>query len=67
MFAAAEQNDDLTTRERLCEAYFFLGQHLVSRGDAARAAQLLEAAVGTGVTYFIEHCQARVELARLKR
>lgn len=67
VLAAAEQNDDLATRERLCEAYFFLGQHLVTRGDTVRAAQLLEAAVGTGVTYFIEHYQARVELARLRR
>jgi lipoprotein NlpI len=66
MLNAAEQLDQQATRDRLCEAHFFLGQYLLNRGDKAGAMREFDAAVATGVREFIEYFQARVELARLK-
>ena len=52
--------------ERLCEAYFYLGEQADARGDAGLAAEYFRKAVEQGVTEFIEDGLARLRLAALQ-
>ena len=59
--------DATVTRERLCVAYFFIGQKHLLDGSAARARDSFQKALGTGVTGFIQYKAAQRELDRLAR
>jgi lipoprotein NlpI len=64
---AANDPDPQTTRERLCEAYFYLGQQALLRGKREEAARMFKASINTGVTRFVEYRGAQVELRRLTK
>ena len=67
LLAAARNADPKTARDQLCEAYFYLGQAALNRGDRGEAARLFQLTVDTGPTTFIEYKAAKAELARLGR
>lgn len=52
-------------KQRQCEAYFYLGQQALIRGEAERARDLFEKSVAEGVPDFLEYRGARVELLRM--
>ena len=52
-------------REKLCVAFFYLGQHHLLQGDKEGAIRLFKKALGTGVTTYIQYGAAREELKRL--
>jgi lipoprotein NlpI len=52
-------------KERLCEAYFFLGEYHLIQGNNSRAADFFENALKTNIYYFIEYIAAKVELERM--
>jgi lipoprotein NlpI len=49
----------------LCETHFYIGEWHLLHGQREEAVAYLRAAVGTGVTEFVEHREARLELKRL--
>lgn len=63
--AAAGHRDPTKAREQACEAHFFIAHHHLARGDAAAARRHLQACLDTGVTDFLEHIAAQVDIARL--
>jgi lipoprotein NlpI len=67
LLEAARDPDPVTQRERQCEAYFYVGEELLLRGQREAAARMLQAAVSTGVTSLFEYASARAELRRLGR
>lgn len=59
----ARQGDD---RElALAEAWFYIGQHHLIRGDTAKAREAFEKTRAKGITVYIEHMAAAFELERL--
>ena len=65
LLAAARNSDPQTQREQQCEAYFFLREQALLRGDHAEALRLFRATLDTGVTRFFQYDAARAELRRL--
>ena len=66
--AAAEAVPEGVQRnERLCEAYFYLGEAELAAGQVVAGEALLRKAVATDATWFTEWNTARAELARLPR
>lgn len=57
--------DETTRREQLCEAYFYVGEYLLLRGQRDQAAVMFRKALATGATEFVEYDAAKVELERL--
>jgi lipoprotein NlpI len=51
--------------EQECEAYFYVGEHLLLQGRKDEAIRMFRASVATGVTPFIEYEWSRAELSRL--
>jgi lipoprotein NlpI/transglutaminase-like putative cysteine protease len=49
----------------LAEAWFYVGQYELARGEAARAKAAFEKARAQGVTIYIEHVAAGIELQRI--
>jgi lipoprotein NlpI len=62
---AAQDPDPQVQRERLCEAYFYIGEYLLIANQRAEATRMFQAAVSTGVTSLFEYASARAELRRL--
>lgn len=62
--AAARNADRDTERGQLCEAYYYLGQLALLRGERSEAERLFRLAVATDVASFGEYKGARVELGR---
>jgi lipoprotein NlpI len=67
LLEAARDPDPTMQRERQCEAYFYVGQELLLRGQRDAAVRMLQGAVSTGVTSLYEYASARAELRRLGR
>jgi len=67
LLETARDPDPVAQRERQCEAYFYVGQELLLRGQRDAAARMLQGAVNTGVTSLFEYVSARAELRRLGR
>ncbi len=65
VIAAAKSGS--ASAERLCEAYFYIGEKYLAEGDTARAKEFFQKAVDQGVTEFIEDGSSRQRLASLKR
>ena len=63
----AHDPDSMVTSERLCVAYFFIGQKHLLDGSAAQARDNFQKTLGTGVTEFIQYKAAQRELDRLAR
>ncbi|MDP6473625.1 MAG: tetratricopeptide repeat protein [Alphaproteobacteria bacterium] len=64
--AAAKSSNPKHQAEKLCEAFFYLGQHALLDGHIDQARQLFNAAIDTGVTFSIGYVGAKAELARLE-
>jgi TPR repeat protein len=60
----AKSPDRQKELEQLCEAYFYVGQKLLTRGNPTKAMAMFQKAVDTGITNFVEYASARAELAR---
>jgi TPR repeat protein len=52
--------------EQECEAFYYIGSKNFVDGDAKSGARRLEQTVGTGITNFVEHIAARLEIDRSK-
>ena len=66
VLAAAEHPDSNERRGRLCEAYFYLGQHALLAGRRRDARRLFQAVIDTGLTGFVEYHAAQAELRRMR-
>jgi lipoprotein NlpI len=55
-----------TPEERLCEAYFYMGEKYRADGDSQRAADYYEKALEQGITEYVEDVMARRRLASLR-
>jgi lipoprotein NlpI len=64
---ARSDRQNPSAAERLCEAYFYLGQRKLVEGDTQAAAKLFRKAMDQGITEYFEHAAARLELTRLDR
>jgi lipoprotein NlpI/transglutaminase-like putative cysteine protease len=53
--------------QRLCEAYYYIGEKYLADGDRKRAREFFQKAVDQGVTEFIEDNSARNRLASVAR
>ena len=66
---AAQDPDPRVQLERLCEAYFYIGEYLLIDGQnseqKAEAIRMFRAAVETNVTSLFEYASAQAELKRL--
>ena len=51
--------------ERLCEAYFYIGQQLLAEGNGKAAANYFRLAAATNIFEFVEHNFALYELQQL--
>lgn len=56
-----------SSAERLCEAYFYIGEKYLAEGDTVRAKEFFQKSVDQGVTEFIEDASSKLRLASLKR
>lgn len=63
--AAAERKRGDERVMALAEAWFYVGQHHLAGGDAARARAAFAKAREAGITMYVEHIAAGFELARL--
>ncbi|MFX0200285.1 MAG: tetratricopeptide repeat protein [Candidatus Hodarchaeota archaeon] len=60
-----KDKDQRVEKQRQCEAYFYLGQYYLLKGDKEKAAQMFKLCLETKVTYYIEYTGAKVELGRM--
>lgn len=60
-----QEGDPADRDERLCEAYFYIGQQLLAEGNNAAAANYFRLAAGTNIFEFVEHNFALYELQQL--
>lgn len=73
LLALAEQpwenreGDPANRDERLCEAYFYIGQQALIAGDDATAANFFRLAVASNIYEFVEHNFALFELRLLEQ
>ena len=51
--------------ERLCEAYFYMGERYNADGDSKRASEYYKKALEQGITEFVENGMAQRRLASL--
>jgi lipoprotein NlpI len=61
---SADQGSKRKRREKLTEAYYFVAQHHLIRGDGGEAKELLLSVLKLGVKHFVVYTGARAELAR---
>lgn len=59
------EGDPADRDERLCEAYFYIGQQLLAEGNKEAAANYFRLAAGTNIFEFVEHNFALYELQQL--
>jgi lipoprotein NlpI len=62
----AQASGPMERRERLCVAYFFLGQKQLLAGDTVRAKDYFRKATETDVTAFVQYTASHRELRRLQ-
>jgi lipoprotein NlpI len=63
--AAASDKDPKRDKEMKCEAYFYVGQFYLIRGDKERASESFRRCIATGLTSYREYIYAQGELKRL--
>ncbi len=54
--------DEKESLERLCEAYYYLGEHRLMRGDRKGAEEFFRKSIETNIRYFAEHQVSRAML-----
>jgi lipoprotein NlpI len=62
---AARDPDPHVQQERLCEAYFYIGEYLLIASQKAEALRMFQAAVATNVISLFEYASAKAELRHL--
>ena len=62
---AMRHDDERRQRERECEAFFYLGEYHLLRGDVELAARFLRKSEMAGITNFMEYAGAKAELKKL--
>ncbi|MGH7333145.1 MAG: tetratricopeptide repeat protein [Candidatus Rokuibacteriota bacterium] len=67
LLAAIPQGASTAQRTQRCQAYFYLGQEMLLRGDSVEAARMFKEAVATAVAGVDEYESARAYLARRTR
>jgi lipoprotein NlpI len=65
VLVAASDSDPLGRRERLCEAYFYIGEYLLLRGSKSEAVEMFKGSLAAGISNFFESEGAKAELKRL--
>jgi len=65
IFNSARDSAPSKDREQHCEAFFYLGQLALQKGERQEANRRFQQAIDTGVTYFEEYLDAQIELDRL--
>jgi lipoprotein NlpI len=65
VLVAASDSNPLRHRERLCEAYFYIGEYLLLRGSKNEAIEMFKASLAAGISNFFESEGAKAELKRL--
>jgi len=63
--ASATHNDIAREKGLKCEAYFYIAQIYLIRGDKEKATTFFKNCIKTGITNFFEYRLARAELMRL--
>jgi len=63
----ASAKSGTTAAQRLCEAYYYVGEKYLADGDTRRAREFFQKAVDQGITEFIEDGSARNRLASIAR
>jgi lipoprotein NlpI len=66
VLVAAENADSEKNNEQHCEAYFYLGEFALLKGDRPEAAHLFQKSIATGVQHFVEFSGANAELRRIR-
>ena len=66
VLSEAQVADPIARRERLCVAYFFLGQKQLLAGDTVLAEDYFRKSIDTGVTAFVQYAASQRELRRLQ-
>lgn len=61
----AKNPDPKKQQENLCEAYFYLGQHFLIKGNKEQAINMFRLCLDTGINDFTEYNSAKEELKRL--
>lgn len=61
----ARHTDHNRQLQQECEAYFYLGEYYLLKGDPVQAADYFRKAIATGVSNFVEYRTAGIELARI--
>ncbi len=67
VLAAARDADPRRQREMQCEAFFYIGEYHLLKGEESEAKRSFEKALATGATTFIEYSAAKMEIERLER
>ena len=66
VLSAAWSFDRKTELRQRCEAYFFLAEYRLLKGDRAGALAAFKESYATGVRDYVEYAYSRLELARLQ-
>ena len=67
LIAQSKDNDDSKQRLQFCEAYFFIGQQFLRKGDTKGAARAFQKSRDTEAREYIEYAASAFELAKLKQ
>ncbi len=65
LLGQARHTDRNRQLQQECQAYFYLGQYSLLKGDPVQAADYFRKAIATGVSNFVEYRTAGIELARI--
>jgi len=64
--SAVRDPDPVKEREKLCEAYFYLGEQALIAGQRDKAAQFFRKTLDSGIVSFYEYAGAQMELEALQ-
>jgi len=65
LITTAKNNDPMTEKENLCEAYFYSGTRLLISGKTPDAIEHFKKCVSTGIIYYEEYDSAQAELSHM--
>jgi tetratricopeptide (TPR) repeat protein len=66
LLAAAKDRYKTLENQKLCEAYFYLGQYYLIMGEESMGRTMFQRCLDTGVKAFVEYEGANIELSRQK-
>ena len=65
VFNAVVDIDPVKQRQKRCQAYFYVGEHLLIRQNSSEAAKMFRETMATNTSILFEHEAAKAELRRL--